>query len=622
MPVAIRYIGAEERFFEVAITGQQQGWLRGQTSTVSDENARLLFGTGLFELSDARPAHVPVFMPSAATSDAINAAGALAQASGGGDVYIPPTGITMTGPIQLRNGVEFKGSFPKYAYNGIADAESLTFVTGSILIGNGTFRAFEYNASDLGAPLASSDDFSDAALTNAGVSGVAIQNCLDGIKVGALYNPGAFWCRFEDIAVKASTGWGVWFENFFHSQFKNINTFGNITGGQAYVGSGTNKLNSGNSLAEDIFSITPAAGNNSRGIVVWSRGNSISGLNIDKAQSNRSGTQVVQAATMANGSANITVIDGSKFPVGMTVTPDATANGFTQKQMYFVLTLVGNVLTLGNKTFGAAISATGNAAVNLTSRGYPAFEAAGLGASDSVGIDVRACDFEGQATTLVLYQNTMSQSGTSDFAGLIETEQSDCELTIRNCGSGYAIMHFGRVDQDTGSRFLFGGTISGFVNAKPVGAYRNTNIARNVLNLAQNWPASFTHDPGPSFMNKTSAGADFTYPGVPIGKHAATLGNAVLSIGTGYGNAMLFCGSANGVWTLPVIDANGVGMVYDITNGSPNDSTLTVNASGVVFNNKVGKSSYLLAQGQFLQVVAQNNGSGAFTWQVMSTNAT
>jgi hypothetical protein len=49
MPVALRYIGAEERFFEVAITGQQQGWFRGQTSTVSDVNAPLLLATGKFE---------------------------------------------------------------------------------------------------------------------------------------------------------------------------------------------------------------------------------------------------------------------------------------------------------------------------------------------------------------------------------------------------------------------------------------------------------------------------------------------------------------------------------------------------------------------------------------------
>ena len=50
--VAVRYIGAEERFSEVAITGQQQVWSRGQSSQVSHANADLLLATGLFEFAD------------------------------------------------------------------------------------------------------------------------------------------------------------------------------------------------------------------------------------------------------------------------------------------------------------------------------------------------------------------------------------------------------------------------------------------------------------------------------------------------------------------------------------------------------------------------------------------
>lgn len=49
MPAAIRYIGALERYFEIGITGQQQGWYRGQTSTVSDSDAAALVASGLFE---------------------------------------------------------------------------------------------------------------------------------------------------------------------------------------------------------------------------------------------------------------------------------------------------------------------------------------------------------------------------------------------------------------------------------------------------------------------------------------------------------------------------------------------------------------------------------------------
>ncbi len=52
MPKTLRYIGAEERFFEVGVTGSQQMWLRNQTGEVSDINVPLLIGTGRFVFAD------------------------------------------------------------------------------------------------------------------------------------------------------------------------------------------------------------------------------------------------------------------------------------------------------------------------------------------------------------------------------------------------------------------------------------------------------------------------------------------------------------------------------------------------------------------------------------------
>ena len=50
MPKTLRYIGADERFFEVGVTGSQQMWLRGQSGQVSDVHVPLLLATGRFEL--------------------------------------------------------------------------------------------------------------------------------------------------------------------------------------------------------------------------------------------------------------------------------------------------------------------------------------------------------------------------------------------------------------------------------------------------------------------------------------------------------------------------------------------------------------------------------------------
>lgn len=50
MPTTLRYIGAEERFFETAVTGSQQMWRRWQSGPVPDENVESLLKTGLFEV--------------------------------------------------------------------------------------------------------------------------------------------------------------------------------------------------------------------------------------------------------------------------------------------------------------------------------------------------------------------------------------------------------------------------------------------------------------------------------------------------------------------------------------------------------------------------------------------
>lgn len=55
MPSTLRYIGAEERFFETAVTGSQQMWLRGQIGPASDAHAVLLLATGKFERYERNP---------------------------------------------------------------------------------------------------------------------------------------------------------------------------------------------------------------------------------------------------------------------------------------------------------------------------------------------------------------------------------------------------------------------------------------------------------------------------------------------------------------------------------------------------------------------------------------
>jgi len=52
----IRYKGVQENWPEVAVTGKQSRWLRGQTEARPDAEAAALLATGLFELAGLRAA--------------------------------------------------------------------------------------------------------------------------------------------------------------------------------------------------------------------------------------------------------------------------------------------------------------------------------------------------------------------------------------------------------------------------------------------------------------------------------------------------------------------------------------------------------------------------------------
>lgn len=52
MPKTLRYIGAEERFFEVGLTGSQQMWLRNQSAQVPSEYVQQFLATGKFVVSE------------------------------------------------------------------------------------------------------------------------------------------------------------------------------------------------------------------------------------------------------------------------------------------------------------------------------------------------------------------------------------------------------------------------------------------------------------------------------------------------------------------------------------------------------------------------------------------
>ena len=208
---------------------------------------------------------------------------------------------------------------------------------GTVLSGNGTFPAFYYvgtaggssaqaTLGDLGAPQASTATLLAGALTGAGVEDIAFNNFSYAIKIGALYNAGAYYgTKLKNLYAYGCTQWAYWFENFQEWDTATGLQSHHSANGQAYVASGTTLLNFGNITLSHLFN-EGSTGNNGngggRGLYFAARGNS-SSLNdmvVLDAQNNGAYYNSTQSSTPTASNSNLPVTDLSQFGLGMPVT--------------------------------------------------------------------------------------------------------------------------------------------------------------------------------------------------------------------------------------------------------------------------------------------------------------
>lgn len=349
----------------------------------------------------------PIFIAQAGTDAAIRAAALAANNAGGGRVKIPSGRITLSSSLPCYNGVVYEGTPVQQDMRG-----GLTTGTGgTILVGDGTFTGLAYNDSDLSVAPTVFNTFIGGMVVGAGCLDITFENFLYGIKIGGKYNPGVMAGRFERNNFLHCAQFGAWFENYWDCDFVRNQATNCTVGEIARVASGATAMNCGNSRWYGT-SINVAASLTCRGLVTWARFSSrfnqetTIGEGIQRTTSGLS--QIVQAATMSNGSANITITDGTKFAVDMPVQVSTTTNGFTAKAIYFVASVASNVITLrSTQGYGTAINATAGNAVNIISNGFALVEVCGLDASSAItGCCMTALDIEGFASALMIIQNS------------------------------------------------------------------------------------------------------------------------------------------------------------------------------------------------------------------------
>jgi hypothetical protein len=302
----------------------------------------------------------------APASDAgIRGAYIAAVAAGGGTIILPPRTITLTSPLPWSSGIFYQGTgwAPTQYLN---DGGTYTY-SGTILQGDGTFRAVAYNAADQITAPASYANWINGMAKGGGFESLTFYNFTDGIKVGALYNPGCQFSTFRRLNFDTCSGTSFYIENSQCEVIDDINIIRPGTGTITIGTSGAAIDFTGNCTVSNVIFLKTLL--TTRGMYLFARddGSNTNPTRLNSVVVHGYNTlqqhiaaldEISQTITTTSGSPNIGVTDSTKFLVDMPVTFDSTAKGFTANQIYFVVSSGSNTLTLSNTQRGATINAT------------------------------------------------------------------------------------------------------------------------------------------------------------------------------------------------------------------------------------------------------------------------
>lgn len=543
------------------------------------------------------------------------------NSAGGGGIKLIDDAYSFDAAVTLQSGVAIKGVGARIA-NGYA------FDGGTIIQGNGLTSAFVYNNVD-GSSQPTANDIAATRRYSIKLQDIGFDNFATPIHIGSRYQTGVFDSSFRDLHFRNWTGWAAYFENCSLSNYFNLtarNAAAGATGGFMVRASHT-AYNHGNSWYGKLFA--ESSQNLTRGIVFQAR--DLAKLNHTNAfmlQCNTgSSGKVSQAATMTNGSPNIGVTDGTRFPLDMPVTVSATANGFSQRRTYYVVSQIGNTIQIADYQGGTALNATGSTAVNIDCYGFPALEVVGYGAANTSAIQssqFEGLDLEGYGTTLAALQNANLSVNFGTMTSGQDTYMAS-SMATRNCtGSWRSQATNMSVDIDStfraffclGANLGFGTDPAPIIQGQPVGYYRHASEAVPVWALSGNMMGNYY-----TIKAQGISGGSFLYPGIPFGQKSSSSSSASLTLSAALAGNIVYIGTAAATWTFPAwTDGAGgasnahAGLPFFICNGSETDgANLTLNAgSGDNVNSQTAKISVVIPPGGAAMFYANYDGTATF----------
>ena len=469
--------------------------------------------------------------------------------------------------------------------------------------------------------------FPNAATVGGGVENISFSNIRTAVKSGANETVGSIYCKYHRLYVDGLTGYRCFdFLNFINTTFHYM--WSRYGDGQYY---GANVLSSAPlDIQPGNCEFTDHYNNNdrqtARGLRFEALGTNtqLNELHIRMIQNNNKGGVAVTQATsgMTAASPNITVTDGSLFPVDMPVWVSTVSNpnGFSTNLIYFVVSRIGNVIQLSATYRGTAINSTGSAAMNLTHKGFPGIEVVSTPGNRVQNWSMTGVDVEGPSTAGIVLQNSIGSMTIHQFG-------DDMQASV--CARGTAAGMITNTEPNFNTDFdatsalnllLHGQRRNSVVLANAgVGMTRDLGLNAWVLNLNP-----YAAQLYPSMKGISGPNGAFTQPGLPMAQVMLTA-DASKTMGNGTGGWTTFNGAAGQTFTLPAISeatsaSTLIGYPIFISNASAN--SLTVNTNGTqLYNNQATKTSCSLAAGQWLECIAAKTAGGTFYW-IAKTNGT
>jgi hypothetical protein len=320
----------------------------------------------------------------------------------GGTVYLGAGTYTINNALVPVSGVSLIGVRQTYPSTTGIIGNAFTISGGTILVAGSATVAIASNTANLstsgtwaagGLPvgLLTGADFKNLAFS--GFSSIAIQ-------IGGQNNAGCGFCSFEWLFFK-SCGTAMQIKNFALCNFQHLTATACTQGGifQSAVAASVDQI--GNSWFNDLNFDGQGANQNLNRPWIFGVDSAVSNANLNEIHAtdigyyNSGRSSVSQTATL-NGTTTVAVTSGASFPVGMPVQFTSSADTtFVTGRSFFVLTQVGNNLTLGNYRGGSALTASGSTSPTIQQYGFPGLDLGGISpvagaitASSFTGLDL------------------------------------------------------------------------------------------------------------------------------------------------------------------------------------------------------------------------------------------